>query len=196
LTLWVRLALLTARAADFETSAFRVIAQWVPRYSFSGELFFCADGAPLEIVSRRMAGWRALQREMMGSEQRSQHAKALSGLSDIRFSDSNRVPFPFQPMVHFCLPVGCLLRESHGGCCLTDVQGTEYIDISGSYGVNVDVAGYERYKDFVRGAQRRTGNLSPAVLGPLHPQVTEVVKGLRAVSGSTRFRSTAQALKL
>ena len=173
--------LLTARAADTEVSAFRVIAQWVPRYSFTGERFFCADGAPSDVTARRIEGWKALQREMMGPEQKRQHAEALSGLSDIRFSDSNRVPFPFQPMIHHCLQVGSLLLKSHGACGLTDVQGAESIDISGSYGVNV--AGYEKYKEFVRSAQRRIGNLSPAVLGPLHPQVTEVVEGLRAVSG-------------
>jgi glutamate-1-semialdehyde 2,1-aminomutase len=52
--------------------------------------------------------------------------------------------------------------------------------VSGSYGLNV--AGFERYKEWIQDGWERVKDLGP-VLGPLHPVVAENVSLLKSVSG-------------
>ena len=93
----------------------------------------------------------------------------LEGISDLRFTDTNRVPFPFQKLVREKLNVASLALSSEGPS-IVDLDGNRAIDISGSYGVNV--CGYDAYKRWTKEGWEKTKDLGP-VLGPLHPIVGE-----------------------
>ncbi len=98
--------------------------------------------------------------------------------SDLRFTDTNRVPFPFVRFMreHFNL---CSVVTESDGPRLLDLDGHWTLDVSGSYGLNV--AGFDRYKDWMAKGLERVRDLGP-VLGPLHPVVAENVAMLRSVS--------------
>jgi glutamate-1-semialdehyde 2,1-aminomutase len=53
------------------------------------------------------------------------------------------------------------------------------LDVSGSYGVNV--AGFERYKEWIQRGGERVKELGP-VLGPLHPVVADNIALLKYIS--------------
>jgi glutamate-1-semialdehyde 2,1-aminomutase len=63
---------------------------------------------------------------------------------------------------------------------LRDLDGHWTLDVSGWYGVNV--AGVERYKDWMAKGFERVRELGP-VLGPLHPVVADNIARLREISG-------------
>ena len=102
----------------------------------------------------------------------------LEGISDLRFTDTNRVPFPFQKLVREKLNVASLALSSEGPS-IVDLDGNRAIDISGSYGVNV--CGYDAYKRWTKEGWEKTKDLGP-VLGPLHPIVGENLAMIKAVS--------------
>ena len=102
----------------------------------------------------------------------------LDGISDLRFTDTNRVPFPFQKLVREKLNVASLAISSVGPA-IKDLDGNSAIDISGSYGVNV--CGYDEYKRWITEGWEKTKDLGP-VLGPLHPIVGENLAMIKAVS--------------
>ena len=62
---------------------------------------------------------------------------------------------------------------------LRDLDGHWTIDVSGAYGVNV--AGFDRYKEWIQKGWDRVKDLGP-VLGPLHPVVAENIARLKTVS--------------
>ena len=102
----------------------------------------------------------------------------LDGISDLRFTDTNRVPFPFQKLVRERLNVASLATASEGPS-VVDLDGNKTLDVSGSYGVNV--CGYDNYKRWMEEGWEATKNLGP-VLGPLHPIVGENLAMIKAVS--------------
>jgi glutamate-1-semialdehyde 2,1-aminomutase len=63
---------------------------------------------------------------------------------------------------------------------VTDVDGNRYLDLSGSYGVNV--LGYDAYKRMLAEGAARVESLGP-VLGAYHPVVAANVSRLRQISG-------------
>lgn len=178
-------AALTAYAFAWTPRVARMTAPFLPKYSFSEEgSFYSADGAPADIVAKRRAGMAALTAQFSelsgGAEAAALNAAIKEGLSDIRFTDTNRVPFPFQAVVRAKLSVSTVVKTSDGPW-LIDVSGKRALDVSGSYGVNV--AGYDRYKAFAKKGLATVEALGPNVLGPLHPVIAPVIAGLRAVSG-------------
>ncbi|CAE8589991.1 unnamed protein product [Polarella glacialis] len=175
--------LLTARACHWVPRVAQLAAGLVPAYSFTEEEFFGADGAPAGVQQSRKAGMARLEvafSALLGPQAQGLNATIKDGLSDIRFTDTSRVPPPFQRFVRAKLNVGTLVVRSEGPW-LVDVDGNKSLDISGSYGVNV--CGYERYKLFVSKGMSRTQDLGPNVLGPLHPIVCEVIPHLKRISG-------------
>jgi glutamate-1-semialdehyde 2,1-aminomutase len=159
----------------------RRMAALVPGYRYDEERFFCADGAPDEIATRRRAGFArlsALYRERFANTvQLTDEAKAA--LSDLQFTSAYRVPFQFSDHVRRHLPVGAFFRESQGPL-LTDLDGNRLYDLAGSYGVNL--FGHEFYKScMAEGAARATA--LGVVLGAYHPAVAYNVRRLREVSG-------------
>ncbi|MCW5653725.1 aminotransferase class III-fold pyridoxal phosphate-dependent enzyme [Hydrogenophaga sp.] len=157
------------------------LARWLPGYAYDARSFFDADGAPPEVASIRRASFDTLS---AGFSQR--YAKSLAmtaevrpGLADLQFTGRYRVPFQFSPIVQARLPVGTFLASAEG-VELTDLDGNRFMDLTGSYGVNV--FGVDFYKDCMEEGARIGQALGP-VLGAYHPCVVDNVARLRALSG-------------
>jgi glutamate-1-semialdehyde 2,1-aminomutase len=142
--------------------------------------FFSADGASAEIAEKRRLGFHALAESFEKQFPKTLRAAEtfLNGISDLRFTDTNRVPFPFQKLVRERLNVASLAVASEGPS-VVDLDGNKTLDVSGSYGVNV--CGYDNYKRWMEEGWEATKNLGP-VLGPLHPIVGENLAMIKAVS--------------
>jgi glutamate-1-semialdehyde 2,1-aminomutase len=149
-------------------------------FAFDEDKFFCADGASAEIAEKRKAGMNALADSFNKQFPKSLASAEtfLDGISDLRFTDTNRVPFPFQKLVREKLNVASLAVSSVGPN-IFDLDGNKTLDISGSYGVNV--CGYDNYKRWIQEGWEATKELGP-VLGPLHPIVGENLAMIKAVS--------------
>lgn len=157
------------------------LARWLPGYAFDEARFFCADGAEAALAAQRRAAFETL---CAGFAQRYQHTLALSaelreGLADLRFTSAYRVPFPFSPYVRERLKVGAFVRAA-SGLELEDLDGNRFLDLTGSYGVNV--FGLDFYKACMEEGARIGLELGP-VLGAYHPVVAGNVQRLKALSG-------------
>ncbi len=159
----------------------RLLAQILRRADLGDADFFAADDAPASIAAARKA---ALDRLALRFRRRGQlsadfAARIREGLSDLRFADANRVPFPFARYMREQFDVSVIVERSEGAW-LIDADGERSLDVSGSYGVNV--AGYDAYKSFIDRGWLLTRD-SGVVLGPLHPIVASNVETLRGISG-------------
>ena len=159
----------------------RRIARQIPALDYDAARFFRCDGAPDGIAARRQAAFVRLaalfaERYPKG---RALSAETRTGLSDLQFVGLYRVPFPFARMVREQLGVGAFFARS-AGVTVTDVDGNDFLDLTGSYGVNL--LGYDAYKDLIADAVREAAELGP-VLGLLHPVVADNVARLRALTG-------------
>jgi len=158
----------------------RRLAGWVRPRSYSDDDFFRADGADAATVARRRAGIDRLsgRLRLAGPRSRAWADAIRDGFSDLRFADANRVPFPFARFMreHFNL---CTVVTESDGPRLRDLDGQWTLDVSGAYGLNV--AGFDRYKDWMARGLERVSGLGP-VLGPLHPVVADNIAMLRSVS--------------
>jgi glutamate-1-semialdehyde 2,1-aminomutase len=171
----------TWRALAWTPLLSRRLAGWVRPRSYSDEEFFGADGAGPARRARRKSGIERLSAQM-----RSQHARSAEwgeaireSFSDLRFTDANRVPFPFMRFMRERFNL-CSVVTASDGPRLLDLDGQWTLDVSGSYGLNV--AGFDRYKAWMAAGLECARDLGP-VLGPLHPVVAENVALLRAISG-------------
>ena len=174
-------SLVTLRATALVPALSRRLARWVTAHDYSDSEFFAADGANEPWVRTRRD---ALER--LAASFREQHSRsaawsdALRGsFSDLRFTDANRVPFPFARIMRDKFNLSTVVTASRGPR-LRDLDGHWSLDVGGSYGVNV--AGVDRYKAWMEKGWERVKELGP-VLGPLHPVVADNVAMLRAVSG-------------
>jgi glutamate-1-semialdehyde 2,1-aminomutase len=100
-------------------------------------------------------------------------------LSDLQLTSRYRVPYPFSEVVREHLPVGAFMASSQG-MHLRDMDGHPYLDITGSYGVNV--MGLEAYKTWMRQGLELGEALGP-LLGSYHPCVLDNVERLKRISG-------------
>jgi len=175
-----RAALWTVRATAMTPRLSRWLSRWVRATSYSDEDFFRADGAGEPWVQRRKAGIDRLVARLQGAHPRSRAwGEAIrDGLSDLRFTDASRVPFPFARFMRERVGLCTVVTESRGPW-LRDLDGEWTLDVSGSYGLNV--AGYARYTEWMTRGLERVKDLGP-VLGPLHPVVAENIALLRSVS--------------
>lgn len=157
------------------------LARLLPGYAFNEAQFFSADGAPEAVVQQRRAGFERL---VQGYAQRyartlAATAEVREGLADLQFTSAYRVPFPFSPHLRERLKVGAVLASAEGGS-VTDLDGNRFIDLTGSYGVNV--FGVDFYKATMAEGARLGEALGP-VLGAYHPCVIEVVQRFKDISG-------------
>ena len=100
-------------------------------------------------------------------------------MSDLQFTSRYRVPFQFSSLVRQHFKLGAAL-ESSSGPTVTDLDGNQLYDLTGSYGVNV--FGYDFYKDCIEHGTARVRDLGP-VLGAFHPVVAYNVERLKQISG-------------
>jgi len=189
LALWVlnrarlRLALSAAKHRSLAGHArwSRRIARLLPFYEYPQARFFCADGAPETIAAQRRAGFQRLS-ELFAA--RFARSAGLTGdiaksVSDMQFTARYRVPFQFSRIVREHLQGGSFLKASQG-VCLTDLDGNQFYDLAGSYGVNV--FGYDFYKECIARGAELVRDLGP-VLGTYHPVMAYNVRRLREISG-------------
>src|SRR5215813_2993214 len=183
LTLRRRLELSKAKHATLTGHAnlARRLASLVPFYAYDERRFFCSDNAPEEIVARRRVGLMRLAAlyDARFAETIKRTAEVADGISDLKFTDAYRVPFQFSRVVRQHLKSAAFARSS-AGVTLTDLDGNQFYDLTGSYGVNV--FGYDFYKQAIARAVERVGELGP-VLGPYHPVIAENVSRLKQISG-------------
>jgi len=159
----------------------RRVAALVPFYDYDERRFFCSDDAPEEVAARRRAGFERLAAlyDARFAETIRRTAEATDGISDLQFTDAYRVPFQYGRVVRQHLKSAAFMQSS-AGVMLTDLDGNQFYDLTGSYGVNV--LGYDFYKQAIARAVERVGDLGP-VLGPYHPVIADNVKRLKALSG-------------
>lgn len=159
----------------------RRISKLIPRYEFEIDAFFRSDGAPQEVATRRQDGFfrlGALFQERF-AKSRALTAEAASRISDLQFTQSYRVPFQYSRLVKENLGAGSFMQAS-SGVTLTDLDGNQFYDLTGSYGVNI--FGYDFYKECIAAGERLAQTLGP-VLGLYHPVVADNVKRLTELSG-------------
>ncbi|MES1196376.1 MAG: aminotransferase class III-fold pyridoxal phosphate-dependent enzyme [Steroidobacter sp.] len=157
------------------------LAALVPYYEYSEEQFFVADDAPDSVIRMRRDGFARL---VQTYQQRFSKTAALTsetaeGVSDMQFTSRYRVPYQFSRYVRERLKGGSFLQSSRG-VKVTDLDGNEFFDLTGSYGVNV--FGYDFYKECIERGIEHVKTLGP-VLGAYHPVVAYNVKRLKEISG-------------
>jgi glutamate-1-semialdehyde 2,1-aminomutase len=159
----------------------RRLAALVPFYEYDERRFFRADDAPEQIALRRQAGFTRLAEHFRTRFAATAQltAEAREGISDVQFTDRYRVPFQFSRIVREHLKPGVFLQSS-SGVKVTDLDGNEFYDLAGSYGVNL--FGYDFYKQCIDRAVEQARELGP-VLGFYHPAVAYNVRRLREISG-------------
>ncbi len=157
------------------------VARQIPFYEYDEARFFNADGAPDDVVALRRQGFANLAELFRTRFARSAAlaGEASEGISDLQFTASYRVPFQFSRYVRERLKGGGFLQSS-AGVKVTDLDGNELYDLTGSYGVNV--FGYDFYRSCIAEGSARVAALGP-VLGAYHPVVADNVRRLRAISG-------------
>lgn len=157
------------------------IARQIAFYDYDDVRFFAADGAPDDVAARRRAGFDRLSAVYAARFPNSVAATAdlREGLSDLKFTGRYRVPFQFSALVRERLATGAIYAASRG-VTVTDLDGNDFYDLAGSYGVNL--FGHDFYRDCIERGAARVAALGP-VLGNYHPVITDNVARLRAISG-------------
>ncbi|MDY0743483.1 aminotransferase class III-fold pyridoxal phosphate-dependent enzyme [Paucibacter sp. R3-3] len=157
------------------------LARLMPGYAYDEARFFAADGAPAEVIAQRRAGFQRLSGvyKQRFAQSIAMTREAREGLSDLQFTGSYRVPFPFSPYLREHLPSGSFVRAAQG-VTVEDMDGNVLYDLTGSYGVNV--FGVDFYRECIAEGSALAAPLGP-VLGLLHPCVADNVARLKAISG-------------
>ncbi len=181
--LYVRLQLSRAkhRSLTGHSRMARRFASVVPFYEYDETVFFQADSAPAEVAAKRRGGFMRLAQLLTSrAPKTAAETGGLAGkVSDLDFTSRYRVPFQFSGLVRRHIKTGSFLQSS-GGVTLTDLDGNQYYDVTGSYGVNV--FGYDFYKTCIERGSARVRDLGP-VLGAYHPVVAYNVRRLLEISG-------------
>lgn len=157
------------------------VARLIPRFEFGPAHFFRADGAPDEVAARRSAGLERLAGffHARSPESVARLERLADRLPDLAFVSRYRVPFPFSRLVSERLASGVLVERSEGNR-IFDIDGNEFIDLTGAYGVNL--FGTDFYKQTIAAGQQRVQALGP-VLGPYHPVIERNAARLAEISG-------------
>jgi glutamate-1-semialdehyde 2,1-aminomutase len=172
--------LLTLPALALMPPISRRLSNWVKTRDYAEEEFLRADGAAERWVELRKQALDRLAALLRTGQSRSMAwANAIrDSFSDLRFTDANRVPFPFARVMREKFNL-CSVVTASQGPRLKNLDGNWTMDVSGSYGVNV--AGFDRYKEWIEKGWERVKELGP-VLGPLHPIVADNIAMLKSVS--------------
>jgi glutamate-1-semialdehyde 2,1-aminomutase len=158
----------------------RRLARWVHTRSYSPAELLAADGAGAALVERRREGLDRLETTLRQAyPQAGAWGRTLrDSFSDLRFTDASRVPFPFVRAMRDRFDL-CSVVTASRGPYLQNLDGGWTLDVSGSYGLNV--AGFDRYKDWIQKGWERVRDLGP-VLGPIHPVVGDNIDRLKRLS--------------
>ncbi len=159
----------------------RRIAGQIPFFAHDAATFFTSDGAPAEVAARRRASFerRAERFRTRFARTAAMTREATDALPDLAFTSRYRMPFPYARLLREHFGSGAFLAASRG-CMVVDLDGNEFDDLGGSYGLNL--FGYEALKDCLAEGAADVADSGP-VLSAYHPVVTENARRLRAVSG-------------
>ena len=157
------------------------VARWIPSYEYKAERWFAIDGAPPEVAQQRRTALTKLGAQLKArSPQTLAQTNATKPMvSDLQLISQYRVPYQFRSLLAEHIQTGSFWRESEG-VWLTDLDGHQYIDVTGSYGVNL--FGMDFYKSCIQEGAVMAAKLGP-VLGAYHPCVLDNVQQLCAISG-------------
>lgn len=158
----------------------KTFTRFIPNYQYPDALWLGVDGAEPAVLDRRRRGFRRLAAELAQRSPKTIAAAAASAevISDAQFIKHNRIPLQFRNNDVMRLKTGTFWRASQG-CRLYDLDGQEFIDISGSYGVNL--FGLDFYKGTMAEAQHEANDLGP-FLGGYHSSLLPAVKMLLEVA--------------
>jgi len=159
----------------------RRFASFVPFYEYDDSLFFRADQAPENVAAARREGFNRLSATFAERfrETADLTDDIVGGVSDLQFTSRYRVPFQFSRFVRKHFKGGSFLQSS-SGVKVTDLDGNQFYDLTGSYGVNV--FGYDFYKECIARGSERVRDLGP-VLGAYHPVTAFNIRRLLEISG-------------
>ena len=152
----------------------------IPSYSYTPNRWFNCDDAPDGIAQRRQAALKSLGDDLRdGSPKTLALTKKIKPMiSDLQLINQYRVPFQFREYLQEHIQLGSFWTSSEG-VHLTDVDNKQFIDVTGSYGVNL--FGQDFYKACIDDGIKIVGDLGP-VLGSYHPCVLENAELLRKIS--------------
>lgn len=177
----LRLSLAKHRSLQGHVRWSKRIAGMLPFYEFDESSFCGVDGAPQDVVTARRSAFAAMASRFRAKYTKTAAASAelQDGLADLQFTSRYRVPFQFSRVVRENLAGGSMMASSKG-VKVTDLDGNEFYDLAGSYGVNL--LGVDFYRASIEHAVECASDLGPT-LGWLHPIVMENVRRLQEVSG-------------
>ena len=159
----------------------RRFASFVPFYEYDESHFFRADNAPENVAAARREGFNRLSATFAERFRETVDLTddIVGGVSDLQFTSRYRVPFQFSRYVRKHFKGGSFLQSS-SGVKVTDLDGNQFYDLTGSYGVNV--FGYDFYKECIARGSERVRDLGP-VLGAYHPVTAFNIQRLLEISG-------------
>jgi glutamate-1-semialdehyde 2,1-aminomutase len=156
-------------------------ARLIPAYSYGEDRWFSCDDAPISVVNQRKSALAQLSDDLVKQSpftlERTVETKPM--ISDLQFTSNYRVPYQFTKVLQKYIQIGGFWKESKG-VWLTDLDGNRFIDVTGSYGVNL--FGLDFYKSCIQEGSELVSDLGPT-LGSYHPCVLDNVKRLCALSG-------------
>jgi len=157
------------------------VSKLIPGYSYSDAQWFSVDGAPLAVEHKRREALTRLGHSLkLQSPQTLAHSDAVKPMvSDLQLISQYRVPYQFRTVLSEHIKLGSFWRES-SGVFLTDLDGNRFIDVTGSYGVNL--FGSDYYKASMAEGAALAQDLG-LVLGSYHPSVLDNVQRLCTISG-------------
>ena len=171
----------------------RRVARLIPFYEYDEARFFRPTARREEIAAVAPRRLRAARRALPDALRRDSAAltgEAAEGISDLQFTAGYRVPFQFSRFVREHLKGGAL-RAVRGGVTVTDLDGNEFYDLTGSYGVNV--FGYDFYKECIAAGRDRVARRSARCSAPIIRWSPTMCAGCARFPGSTKSRSTCPA---
>jgi len=159
---------------------FKYASQVLPKYSLAEGEFFSCDGCSAAVAERRRAALIELSEKWKKKYPKCQEfsLELKKMISDLRFTGARCFP-AFNSVVQSYLDPSMALDRTEG-VDVVDFDGNSFMDISGSYGVNV--CGYERYKEFIEEGwshARKQG----LFLGSLDRTVLDNIAMVRKISG-------------
>lgn len=156
-------------------------ARLVPYYSYDEKKWLGIDHAPADVVAKRKNAFTALSQTLRERSPNSlaHSAQAKTMLSDLQLTSRYRVPFQFRAVVEKNLSLGSFYLETEG-VWLKDLDGQRYLDVSGSYGVNL--FGQDFYKKCIEEGSATVHALGP-LLGGYHPCVLDNARRITEISG-------------
>ena len=159
----------------------RRFAALLPNYSYDEVHIFGVDGAPEDLIARRKTAFGNIVMQLQTRHTKSlqETAVVVNELSDLQFISAYKIPYQFRTLAERGLKTASFV-QSTSGVFITDLDGNQFYDLTGSYGVNL--FGNDFYKECIDQGADKVRTLGP-VLGSYHPVIIDNVNRLKKISG-------------